>query len=177
MNCWRILNTIIAILVLGCGGSGRLNKYYTEEDRSVLDLIAQVKKEPTDKASIRLLSDAYEAAFQKRARMAQPYAGSQAGDQYMQQVKEWQVVGQMFEQIRAIPEVAKQLPGLPDPGPQEQQVRQQAAEQYYQAGRAYLGIIPASRHNRPMIILIKPTKPGRVIKMSTSNYSWLRKEH
>jgi len=139
MNCWRILYVLFAILVAGCGGSGRLNKYFTEEDRAVLDLIAQVKKEPNDKSSIRLLSDAYEAAFQKRARMAQPYAGSQAGDQYMQQVKEWQVVGQMYEQIQAIPQVVKQFPGLPDPRPQEQQARQQAAEQYYQAGRAYLG--------------------------------------
>ena len=139
MNCrWFILLFLTSFL-LGCGGSGRLSKYYTEEDRAVLELIAQVKKEPGDKASIRLLQDAYEAAFQKRARMQQPYGGSQAGDQFMQLAREWQVVGQMYEQIQAIPQVVKLVPDLPDPRPQDQEVRQQAAEQYYQAGRAYMG--------------------------------------
>lgn len=135
---WFILLFLTSFL-LGCGGSGQLSKYYTEEDKAVFELITQLKKEPGDKASIRLLQDAYEAAFQKRARMQQPYGGYQAGDQFMQLAREWQVVGQMYEQIQAIPQVVKLVPDLPDPRPQEQEVRQQAAEQYYQAGRAYMG--------------------------------------
>lgn len=130
---------LMALICWGCGSSGRLSKYYSEEDKAVLELIEGLEKNPTDKNLIRQVGDAYDAAFLTRLRKSDAsVTGSQTGDQLMVTAKEWEVLQLMYSRIRKIPDIDRKLPYLQDPLPRLEQVRQQAAEQYYNAGRTYL---------------------------------------
>lgn len=127
-------------LFWACGGGGKLSRYYTEEDKAVFELIERVGKTPSDKSALRLLGDAYDAAFQKRSRQtATSNMGSQTGDQLMHWAREWEVVQQMYTKIKVLPDVDRKLPMLQNPTPEVERMRQLAAEQYYLAGSTYLG--------------------------------------
>lgn len=136
--CFLVL--LIAGIFWSCGSSNKLSRYYTEEDKAVFELIDQVKKAPEDKSAIRLLTEAYDLAYQKRTRMVgNTGMGNQAGDQYMALAREWEIVSQMYRQIRQLPIAEKLQPIILDPSSELSHAKQEAAEQYYQAGRTYLG--------------------------------------
>lgn len=135
---WSVLLFVITIFC-ACSSGNKLNRYYTEEDKLVRELISAVEKNPADKSSIRLLRDAYEATFQKRKMGAMGYQGVPGADAYMQQVREWMVVKELYDLIRSTPGVNQEFTNPSDPQPALNEARQQAAEQYYKMGQTYLG--------------------------------------
>ncbi|WP_290706889.1 hypothetical protein [Flavihumibacter sp. CACIAM 22H1] len=137
---YGVLLCCIVAICWSCGGANRLSRYYTEEDKAVFELVDQVKKTPADKALVRQLFDAYDMAFQKREKMDQyPGLGNHLGDHYMGIAREWEIVQKMYQAIRQLPLADKQQPVILDPTSRLNQVKQEAAEQYYQSGKALLG--------------------------------------
>ncbi len=153
----------IMLLIGGCGGGRKLSQYYTAEDRAVFELIEQVKKSPSDKATIRLLDDAYEAAFQKRVRNAAALPGNNMPENEADQlITEWEIVNKMYGEINALGLAPKLKPDLSDPGPRVQQLKEQTAEQYYLTGRTYLGYNTREQAQRALEYFEKANKlvPG-----------------
>ncbi|MES2848458.1 MAG: hypothetical protein V4685_05350 [Bacteroidota bacterium] len=131
---------ILAVLYLcSCGSSNKLKKYYTPEDKTVFELLERLQKNAADKEAIDLLPGAYKTALDKRKALNEAnYSTLPPGDRYMNLVKEYGVMQQMYEQISALPAAKKVVADLWDPSVEIIKAKNNAAKEYYNQGLEYM---------------------------------------
>lgn len=130
---------LLLLYLYSCGPSNHLKKYYTPEDQTVFDLVERLKKNAADKEAATLLPEAYTVAANKRKGITQTdYKTLSPGDRYVQMIKEWSIMQQMFDQVNAVPAAKAVIPNLWDPGPAIAGAKQKAAKEYYNQGLEYL---------------------------------------
>ena len=140
MNLSGLWRLALVLVLSACGPSGNLSSRYTYEDKEVFALISRLEKNASDREAARLLPDAYSAAVRTRRDITDQLNQSVAtGDKYMEMAKEWEVLQQMFRRIKASPAAARALPDPWDPAPSIDGARKLAADEYYQAGLAFMG--------------------------------------
>lgn len=129
----------LLILLAGCGTSSHLKKYYTPEDNTVFELVERLKKNGADKEAAILLPQAYQTASDKRKALNQAnYNTLPPGDRYMQLVKEFGVMQQMYEKISAVPAAKNAVPHLWDPTVSIIKFKNNAAKEYYNQALEYM---------------------------------------
>jgi hypothetical protein len=138
----RQIFVILAILcACGCGTSNKLKKYYTPEDKTVFELLEKLKKNEQDKESLSLLPEAYTTALNKRKALSEAnYSTLPPGDRYLNMVKEYGVMQQMYEQIMAVPAAKKATADLWDPSVEIIKAKNNAAKEYYNQGLEYMSV-------------------------------------
>ena len=96
---YRVAQLYICLLVVGwaCGTSNPVTKLYTNEDKTVFELIEKLRKDPKDKTAQDQLSEAYHAARNKRQEVIDELKQSNApGDKYIYIANELTVLQQMY---------------------------------------------------------------------------------
>lgn len=130
---------LIIGLCWGCGSSNKLKKFYTPEDKTVFELLERLQKNGTDKEALTLLPEAYTTALDKRKLLNQAnYATLPPGDRYLNLVKEYGVMQQMYEQANTIPTAKKAITNLWDPSVEIIKAKNNAAKEYYSQGLEYM---------------------------------------
>jgi hypothetical protein len=138
----RIVQLCICLLMIGwaCGTSNPVTNLYTNEDKTVFELIEKLRKDPKDKNSQDLLPDAYHAARNKRQEVIDELKQSNApGDKYIYIANELTVLQQMYVAITGLPVAKAIVPDVWDPSSSIQRARMLAAADYYEAGMVFLG--------------------------------------
>lgn len=135
----RSLFILLLIGICGCGTGNRLKKYFTPEDNTVFELVERLQKNDADSEAISLLPQAYQAAVDKRKAMNQAnYQSLAPGDRYLQLVKEFGVMQQMYDKINALPAAKKAVPNLWNPSAAIVKAQNNAAKEYYNQGLEYM---------------------------------------
>lgn len=135
--CWILT---LFFLLSACGPTQQLSKRYTYEDKEVFALIGRLEKNASDREAARLLPEAYQAAVQKRREITnQLNLSGGTGDKYMEMAREWEVLLQMYQRIKASEAAARALPDPWDPRASIDGARKLAADEYYQAGLTFMG--------------------------------------
>jgi hypothetical protein len=135
----RSLFILLLVGIYGCGTGNRLKKYFTPEDNTVFELVERLQKNEADNEAIALLPQAYQAAVDKRKAMNQAnYQSLSPGDRYLQLVKEFGVMQQMYDKINAVPATKKAVPNLWNPSTAIVKARNNAAKEYYNQGLEYM---------------------------------------
>lgn len=125
--------------LFGCSSSNHLKKYYTPEDKTVFELVEKLKKNAGDKEALEMLPQAYTTAADKRKKLSQAnYNSLPPGDRYMQLVKEYGVMQQMYQQINEVPAAKNALSNLWDATLPIQNAKNSAAKEYYNQGLEYM---------------------------------------
>jgi hypothetical protein len=126
-------------IIAACSPSSQLKKHYTPEDKTVFELLEKLSKDPSDKAALDKLPSAYQFAAEKRKQLNQAnYNSLPPGDRYMQLVKEYGVMQQLYEKIAAIPSAKNAVPDLWDPSVAMTTAKNNAAKEYYNQGLEYM---------------------------------------
>lgn len=135
----QILSLLAVFYLFSCSAPNKLKKYYTPEDKTVFELLERLQKNATDKEAIDLLPDAYKIALDKRKALNEAnYTTLPPGDRYMNLVKEYGVMQQMFEQINTVPAAKKVVADLWDPSVEIIKAKNNAAKEYYNQGLEYM---------------------------------------
>jgi hypothetical protein len=130
---------LCVLFVFGCSPSNHLKKYYSPEDKTVIELVEKLKKNPHDKEALELLPPAYTIAVNKRKQLSQlNYSSLPPGDRYLQLAKEYGVVQQMYEQINAVPAAKNTVTDLWNASLPIQNAKNSAAKEYYNQGLEYM---------------------------------------
>ncbi|MFZ4058683.1 MAG: hypothetical protein ACOYKE_11125 [Ferruginibacter sp.] len=125
----------LTLFMLGCGSSNKLKKYYSAEDKTVLELIEKIRMMPKEKSLTDALANAYTSAMaKKRALTPDAFMHLPPGDRYMQLVKEWGVMKQLYDNIASVPAAKAACEDLWDPTPEINNARNNAAREYYNEG-------------------------------------------
>jgi hypothetical protein len=123
----------------GCSTSKQVQQQYTFEDKQVFDLVDNLKKNPNDAASARLLPEAYEQALDTRKALTEAkYFNLAGGDRYIALAKDWAVIQQMYEAIVSTPAAHKAVPSPMNASAEIQKQYSLAANEYYNEGMNYL---------------------------------------
>lgn len=135
----QVLPLLAVLYLFSCGTPNKLKKYYTPEDKTVFELLERLKKNETDKEAVELLPDAYKTALDKRKALNEAnYSTLPPGDRYMNLVKEYGVMQQMYEQINTVPAAKKAVTDLWDPSVEIIKAKNNAAKEYYNQGLEYM---------------------------------------
>lgn len=135
----HLFSLAILFSIASCGPSGQLKKHYSPEDKTVFELLERLSKSTADQAAIDELPSAYRFAAEKRKQLNEAnYNTLPPGDRYMQLVKEYEVVQQLYEKISAIPVAKNAVPDLWDPAAAIVKAKNNAAKEYYNQGLDYM---------------------------------------
>jgi len=130
---------LLLFLLVGCSTGGKLKKYYTPEDNTVFELTERLNKNAADKEALSFLPGAYQAAVDKRKALNQAsYNSLPPGDRYIQLLKEFGVMQQMYEKINAVPAAKNAVPDLWDPSVAITKAKNNAAKEYYNQGLEFM---------------------------------------
>jgi len=138
-NTLQILLIPVLLVAVGCSTSKPIQQHYTFEDKQVFDLVNNLKKNPKDAESARLLPEAYEQALNTRQALTEAkYFDLVGGDRYMALARDWTVIQQMYEAIVSTPAAHKAIPSPMNASAQIQKQYSLAASEYYNEGMTYL---------------------------------------
>ena len=138
-NILQILLIPVLLVAVGCSTSKPIQQHYTFEDKQVFDLVNNLKKNPKDAESARLLPEAYEQALNTRQALTEAkYFDLVGGDRYMALARDWMVIQQMYEAIVSTPAAHKAVPSPMNASAQIQKQYSLAASEYYNEGMTYL---------------------------------------
>ena len=143
----RVFFTAFVLLLVAqaCSPTKAIEKRFTQDDKTVFELIERLKKNPADAEAARLLPDAYRQAAELRKNINQStYNNMNEGDRWLEIARQLQVAQEMYNQIRSNAAVSKVIPNPWDPTLKIQEAHQKAAEEYYNQGLQNL-----SYNNRP----------------------------
>jgi hypothetical protein len=129
----------LSMLLWGCSPSKKLNSYYSVEDKTVFELLDRIEKNPADKEALGLFPGAYETAVKKRRELNEiSYTTLPPGDRYVQLLKEYTVMQQLYQRIGQIPAAAKTVQEVWNPEADMQRAKNNGAREYYNHGLEYL---------------------------------------
>ena len=138
-NALQFLLLMNLFVMISCSTSKQTQRHYTFEDKQVFDLVNNLKKNPQDVESARLLPEAYEQALDTRKALTEAnYYNLIGGDRYMALAKDWTVIQQMYEAIVSTPAAHKVVPNPMNASAQIQKEYSLAANEYYNEGMDYL---------------------------------------
>jgi len=138
-NTLQFLLIPVLLVTIGCSTSKPIQQHYTFEDKQVFDLVNNLKKNPNDAESARLLPEAYEQALNTRKALTEAkYFDLVGGDRYMALARDWTVIQQMYEAIISTPAAHKVIPSPMNASVQIQKEYSLAANEYYNEGMTYL---------------------------------------
>jgi hypothetical protein len=130
---------VMLFTIAACSPSGQFKKHYTPEDRTVFELLERLSKNPADQAALDQLPSAYQFAAEKRKQLNEAnYNTLPPGDRYMQLVKEYGVMQQLYEKISSIPPAKNAVTDLWDPSIEIIKAKNNAAKEYYSQGLDYM---------------------------------------
>jgi hypothetical protein len=130
---------VLFLIFCSCGSTNKLQRYYTAEDKTVVELTERIAKSAADKEALNLLPQAYTAVLnQRRDLSAASYPGLATGDKYLAIVKEWSVMQQLYDKISAVPAAAKVVTNLWNPASSIEEAKRKAAREFYNQGLEYL---------------------------------------
>lgn len=134
-SCW----VLSLLLFAGCSSTRQIEKRYTNDDKTVFDLLNRLKKNANDDEAARLLPGAYRQAADLRKNINKnTYANMNEGDRWMEIAKQLEVALQMYAEIKSNAAALKAVPEPWDPTLKIQEAKQNAAEEYYNQAQAYL---------------------------------------
>ncbi|MFT3680918.1 MAG: hypothetical protein QM791_11635 [Ferruginibacter sp.] len=127
------------LFLLGCSTASQLKKYYTPEDKTILELVERIQKSAADKEAQEQLPATYTAVLDKRKALTPAsFAALPTAERYLALVKEWSVMQQLFEKISAVPAAAKVVTDLWNPASALDGAKNSAAKEYYNQGLDYM---------------------------------------
>lgn len=140
MRTYLIPSLLLCFLALGsCNPGNTITKRHSEEDKSVLELINRLNKNPNDKEAATLLPEAYQAALHKRRETIILTKNSgHIGDRWMEIAKERTITLQLYEAIKASPTASRLIPNPINPSNAIASAKQRAATEYYNQGIAFM---------------------------------------
>lgn len=136
---------LFSLLLARCATVPKIAKRYTPDDKMVFSLIERLKKNSADADAAAMLPLVYKTATAARRNMtSNDYNNLPAGDRLMEISKQLQVAQQMYNDIKALPAASKAIPNPWNPSIKIGQLKQKAAEEYYNEGVEYMNY-----NNRP----------------------------
>ena len=138
---------IIAFLsVISCGPSNRLAKYYTPQDKSVLETIEKLNKTPNDASLKEALKNNYENMLQSKAENVKDITAQMgSGERYKRVITELKIMQQVKDLILKSPAALAVIPNPSDFSAAIQSAKNKGAQEYYAIGIDYL-----KYNNRPL---------------------------
>ncbi|MCU0387642.1 MAG: hypothetical protein MUE71_03445 [Chitinophagaceae bacterium] len=134
---------VICILAVSCSEKlvpGNVVKFLSAEDEAVLELLAGLKKNPSDKSLLELLPDTYQRAMDSRMAMkSYVLRDNPPGDRWVYWRKQLEASQSITDAVLAFPQASAVISRPVQFRDQISDARQQAAEEYYQSAMELLG--------------------------------------
>lgn len=145
-NFYSFLLVIFAFLsTSSCGPSNRLAKYYTPEDKSVLETIEKLNKSPNDPLLKEVLKNNYAKMLQNKAASVKNIDAQMGpGEKYKRIITELQIMQQIRAAILKSSAALLVIPQPSDFTEAIQNAKNKGAQDYYTMGIEYL-----KYNNRP----------------------------
>ncbi|MES2777400.1 MAG: hypothetical protein V4722_24690 [Bacteroidota bacterium] len=133
---------IIALFIgfnISCGPSGKLAKYYSLEDKDVLETVEKLNKSPNDEALKQALRTNYDRMLQTKSQAVEDIAVQMGpGEKYKRIITELQIMQQLRDAIIKSPAALTALPAPKDFSQDIQDAKNAGAKDYYEMGIEYL---------------------------------------